>query len=203
MRKYVVGITGGIATGKTNVTDALRHAGAIVIDADEISRSLTQEGGSALPVLLQHFGKAVFACADPAHLVLDRKALGKLIFSDTQKKALLEQLLHPLIIGETKFQLDRIPNGVVFVSAPLLFECGMEKMCDEVWCTYIPPEEQLNRLMQRDHLSREDALARIQSQMSAEEKKDKSTLVINTSGTREESAAQARLALSALQDRLK
>lgn len=203
MSAYVVGITGGIATGKTNVTDALKHAGAQVVDADEISRALTREGGSALPAILAAFGESVFADANPAHLVLDRKKLGALVFSHAGKKAQLESILHPRIIDACRREILASPQAVVFLSAPLLYECGMESMCHEVWCTYIPPCEQLQRLMHRDQSTRQDALARMHSQMPAEEKKNRSDLVIHTGGSREESARQALHAYQRLLQRLK
>ena len=201
MRKYIVGITGGIATGKTNVTDALRNAGAHVVDADEISRSLTKDNGEALPDIYQLFGEKVFVSVQP-DMILDRKALGNIIFSDADKKAQLEKLLHPWIIRRCQEEMHSSPHPIVFLSAPLLYECGMEKLCDEVWCTYLPEDMQIARLMNRDQISEQDARARMNSQMPAGEKRDRAQLVIDTRFTREESAQQALQAFRALKERI-
>ncbi|MBR4502722.1 MAG: dephospho-CoA kinase [Clostridia bacterium] len=181
MNRYVIGITGGIACGKTNLTDALKELGANVIDADEVSRALTAPGGDALIPIRTVFGDGVFRDGD-----LDRRALGSIVFSDPDKKKLLEDILHPMIRNRIAFLLDRA-EGIVFLSAPLLFECGYEKICDEVWCVYVPQKEQLRRLMARDRLTRAEALKRIGSQWPALRKARLSDVVIRTDGTPEES----------------
>ena len=196
MTRYVVGVTGGIASGKTNITDALKAIGAHVIDADEISRSLTVPGGKALPLIRKAFGDQVFSGEN-----LDRKRLGQLIFSDAGKRETLNALMHPMILKETWEAVER-QEGIVFVSAPLLYELGMEKKCHEVWCTYIPHEEQVTRLMHRDQISAVDAEKNIASQMPAEEKMRRANLVINTLGTKEESARLALQAYQRLQEKL-
>ena len=196
MTRYVVGVTGGIASGKTNITDALKAIGAHVIDADEISRSLTVPGGKALPLIRKAFGDQVFSGEN-----LDRKMLGQLIFSDAGKREALNALMHPMILKETWEAVER-QEGIVFVSAPLLYELGMEKECHEVWCTYIPHEEQVTRLMHRDQISALDAEKKIASQMPAEEKMRRANLVINTLGTKEESARLALRAYQRLQEKL-
>ena len=182
MNRYVIGITGGIACGKTNLTDALKTLGAEVIDADEVSRALTAPGGEALAPIRAVFGTGVFRGAD-----LDRRALGGIVFSDPDKKKLLEDILHPMIRERIAAFLDRA-EGIVFLSAPLLFECGYEKICDEVWCAYVPQKEQLRRLMARDRLTRAEALERVRSQWPALKKARLSDVVIRTDGTMEESA---------------
>ena len=121
MNRYVIGITGGIACGKTNLTDALTSLGAAVIDADEVSRALTAPGGEALAPIRAAFGDGVFREGK-----LDRRALGGIVFSDPDKKKKLEDILHPMIRDRISFLLDK-SEGIVFLSAPLLFECGYEK----------------------------------------------------------------------------
>ena len=181
-RSFIVGLTGGIASGKTNLSNALRSRGVRVIDADEISRQLTADGGQALPALREAFGDGVFDGAS-----LNRRRLGELVFSDEEKRAQLNALLHPLILREIKAQIDRV-EGMAVVDAPLLFETGIDKWCDQVWCAYVPQKEQVKRLTERDHISRREALRRIRSQMPAREKTKKSHQVIRTTGAREESA---------------
>ncbi len=190
--RTVIGITGGIASGKTNLTDALLEAGENVIDADVISRRLTADGGEALPAVRAAFGDGVFHGAS-----LDRKALGRIVFASGEKREQLESILHPMI-KRAILKAVQQAKGVVFLSAPLLYECGLESICDRVWCAYIPREEQLRRLMARDSLSMEEAALRLESQMPPEEKAKRADLVIPTDGTIEESRALILKALAAL-----
>lgn len=182
MSAYVIGLTGGIACGKTNLSDALRKEGVPVIDADEISRSLTAPGGEALPLIREAFGEKVFDGE-----ILNRKALGALVFSDPKALETLNAITHPLIFEKMRREMEKHPGAVV-LDVPLLFETGMDAWCDEIWCAYIPQKEQIKRLMERDHLSRRDALKRIHSQMPTLQKARKSHHVIRTTGSREESA---------------
>ena len=183
MSNYVIGLTGGIACGKTNLSDALRKEGAPVIDADEISRSLTAPGGDALPLIRKAFGDQVFD-GD----LLNRKRLGALVFSDPQALKTLNDITHPLIFQKMKEQMDKYPGAVV-LDVPLLFETGLDTWCNEIWCAYLPQKEQIKRLMARDGISRAAALQRIHSQMPTLQKARKADHVIRTLGSREESAA--------------
>ena len=185
MNRYVIGVTGGIACGKTVLTDALKNLGAVVIDADEVSRALTAPGGEALDAVRAAFGDGVFRGGE-----LDRRALGAIVFSDPEQKKRLEDILHPMIRDRIRSLLDRA-EGIIFLSAPLLFECGYEKVCDEVWCVYVPKKEHLRRLTARDHLTRSEALERIASQWPALKKARLADVVIRTDGTPEESAEKA------------
>ncbi len=177
MSAFIVGITGGIATGKTHVTRTLESAGARVLDADVISRRLTSDGGEALPGIRDLFGDGVFLPDG----VLDRRALGARVFSDPGEKARLEALLHPMILGEIREQ-TRGAEGIVFWSVPLLTECGLDRECDRVWCTYVPQAEQVRRVMKRDGLTRREALQRVRSQLPAREKAAAADLVFRTDG---------------------
>ena len=188
----VIGLTGGIACGKSNISSALSSLGAKVIDADRISRELTAPGGKALPGIREAFGDAFFD-GD----VLDRKALGRLVFSDQEALKQLNRLTHPLILAKIRQELadtEAAGEPVCVLDAPLLFEAGLDSLCDTVWCVWLPKELQLKRLMERDGLSRKEAEKRVASQMPPREKKRRSDLVIDTRGTREESAAFAEQA---------
>ena len=189
---FVIGLTGGIACGKSNISDRLSSLGVPVIDAGRISRALTAPGGAALPGIRAAFGEGFFPGG-----VLDRRALGALVFSDPEALNRLNGLTHPLILDEIGKQLDALNalgEPVCVLEAPLLFEAGLDRLCDTVWCAWIPEELQIQRLMERDGLTREEARRRIASQMPAAEKKRRSGLVINTGGSREESAALAEQA---------
>ena len=183
MSSYVIGLTGGIACGKSNLSNALRNAGAKVIDADEISRSLTAPGGQALPAIRSAFGDSVFRGDQ-----LDRKALGSLVFSNPSALLKLNSITHPLIFQRMKEEMDAY-SGPVVLDVPLLFETGLDAWCDEIWCAYIPQKEQIKRLRARDHLTWKAALQRIHAQMPSIEKKRRSDQIIHTIGSKEESAA--------------
>lgn len=183
MSSYVIGLTGGIACGKTNLTDALRSIGVPVVDADEVSRAVTARGGTALPAIRKAFGDEVFSGDE-----LNRPALSAIVFADDEKRALLNAITHPIILSECKRMLDAIPGPTIY-SVPLLFECGLEKECDEVWCAYIPQKEQIRRLRERDGITHKKALEKIRTQMPTLQKARLSHRVIRTDGSREESAA--------------
>ena len=185
---YVIGLTGSIACGKSTASARLRELGASVIDADAISRALTQDGGRALPAIRARFGDGVFCGAS-----LDRRALGNIVFSNAQAKADLEGILHPMVWEDVRAQLRRERERgtrIAVLDVPLLFESGMDALCNEVFCVWTDEETQLARLMERDGLSQADALARIRSQMPQDAKLEKSDVHIDTSGSIEQTRAR-------------
>ena len=182
MSSYVIGLTGGIACGKTNLTRALQRAGAPVIDADEISRGLTAPGGPALPAIRETWGDRVFDGEE-----LNRRALSDIVFKQPEERDKLNRLLHPLIFAEMRRQMDA-QEGPVALDVPLLFETGLDAWCDEIWCAYVPQKEQVRRLVKREGVSQREALRRVRAQMSTREKAKKSHHVIRTDGTKEQSA---------------
>lgn len=186
-----IGITGSIACGKSTVSAYLRSLGYPVVDADAISRALTAPGGEALPLLREAFGGGVFD-GD----VLNRRALGALVFSSDAARARLNAILHPMIIAQTRRELLALdsPGTLVFGDVPLLYECGMERLFDRVWVVAAPRERQIERLRLRDGLSREQALARIDAQMPQQEKIARADAVIDTDAAPE----QTRLRVDAL-----
>ncbi|NLX82808.1 MAG: dephospho-CoA kinase [Clostridiales bacterium] len=181
----IIGLTGGIACGKSHLSDALREHGAVVIDADQISRALTATGGAALPLIRAHFGDAVFAGGE-----LDRQKLAALVFTDKQALKTLNHIMHPLVFEEMDKQITQhADQPAVVVDLPLLYETGFEPRCAEVWAAYVSKEEQLKRLKQRG-LTQQEALQRLASQMPAHEKALRADYVIDTSGAREDSARE-------------
>ena len=185
-RPYIIGLTGGIACGKTNLTSSLLAAGAVVIDADQISRAITAAGGVALPGIRATFGDDVFEGEE-----LNRQKLARLVFFDSSALERLNAVTHPFIFLEMRRRVDQYRDRPALVlDVPLLFETGIDKCCNEIWCAFAPRNEQLARLIQRG-VTREEAIRRIDSQMPATEKARLSDHVINTTGTKEESAAQA------------
>jgi dephospho-CoA kinase len=177
-KPYILGLTGGIASGKSNVAGYLRGFGCPVIDADEISRNITAKDGVALPYIRQAFGNSVFY--DNGEL--NRSALSRVVFVDCDKLEKLNEITHPIIFEEMKKQLDELSDyPIVTLEVPLLFETGMDKICDEVWTVYTSFENQMARLMKRNKLTEEQARARIMCQISNEEKLARSDHTIDSS----------------------
>ena len=200
-KSYVIGLTGGIGSGKTAATDFLIERGALVIDADTESRALTAEGGEALPRIREVFGDDVF----DENGLLNRRALGSIVFGDREKRLALEGILHPMIQHRMMKKIREAgAEGVpfLFLSVPLLFETGMDALCDETWCLSVPVEEQIKRVMARDDMSREEAIARIESQMPLEEKCRRASLVIRTNRPIEATQAELAVLLRELHRRL-
>lgn len=178
----IIGLTGGIACGKSNVSETLAELGACIIDGDRISRDLTQDGGAALPAIRKAFGDRVFR----ADGTLDRKALGTLVFQDDKQLKRLNALMHPMIIAETERAIKKARAAgfaVCVLDMPLLYEAGLDRLCDTVWCVWIPEQLQIERLTARDGLTEAQARARIQSQMPTDEKKLRAAVVIDTSSS--------------------
>ena len=197
-KPYVIGLTGGIACGKSHVARELRSLGVPVLDADAISRGVTAPGGAALPAIRAAFGDEVFQGES-----LDRRALGALVFGDAQKRRQLEEIIHPLVIAQMQRETEEANAAVVGWDVPLLYETGMDARCDEVWCVYVPEYEQLRRVCRRDGLSREAAQARIDSQLPLAEKKKRALHAISTMGDQRSTRRRVRNLLRDLQRRLR
>ncbi|MDH4164506.1 MAG: dephospho-CoA kinase [Nitrospirota bacterium] len=195
----LVGLTGGIASGKSIVTHMLRELGAHVIDADKIVHELLAPGQDANREVIEHFGQEV-RLSDGA---IDRRKLGDIVFSDPDKRAWLNKCIHPRVYqayhARARHIIERDPSAIVVLDAALLIETGYHKKMDRVIVVYAAPQDQLTRLMMRDHFTEEHALARIRSQMPLEEKRAVADYVIDNQGTREETEVQVR----ALFERLK
>ena len=178
----IIGLTGSIACGKSTVSEAIReYPDCCVIDGDALSRELTAPGGEALQPIRDAFGSGVFL-SDGS---LNRKALGQLIFSDFRSRAQLDQLMAPLLEKQTHLRIEAArESGAVlcFLDYPLLFEKGYDRLCDSVWCVWLPVELQTQRLMERDGLTRQEASARINAVLSSDEKASRSQVVIDNSG---------------------
>ena len=197
MSKYVIGLTGGIACGKSNLSRALKENGVPVIDADEISRALTAKGGAALPAIRERFGDGVFDGDE-----LNRRALSDIVFSDPAQRDALNAILHPMVLSEIHHQMDET-DGPVVMDVPLLYEVGMDSWCQEIWCAYVPQKEQVRRVRKRGVITYKEALRRIHSQMPVMEKRKRADHVIRTDGTKAESAEIALKLWQDAMDRLK
>ena len=178
----VLGLTGGIACGKSTISLTLRELGAVIIDGDVLSRELTAADGAALPAIRAAFGDGVFHPDG----TLNRRALGAVVFADDKAREALDAIMQPMLreMIERGIEAARTSGAAVCVrDMPLLYEKGLETLCNRVWCAYIPRETQIDRLMARDGFTRDEAESRLRSQLPAEEKNARADVVIDTSGT--------------------
>jgi dephospho-CoA kinase len=185
-----VGLTGSIGVGKSFVSGVLAELGCRVLDADEIAREVVAPGSSALRDVVKAFGPEILQSDG----TLDRSKLGALVFADPDKRATLNSILHPDIIAQQdqrlrKWEIEE-PNGIAVVDAALMIESGGYKRFDKLIVVHCRDEVQLERVMARNNLSREEAQKRIGAQMSQEEKKKFADYLIDTSDGFE--AARAR-----------
>lgn len=188
----IVGLTGGIASGKSLVTRVLRDLGAHVIDADKIVHGLLGAGQDACREVVHHFGPAILQ-PDGS---IDRRKLGDIIFNHPEERAWLNQCIHPRVFEVYSHQVkhisERQPDAIVVMDAALLIETGYHKHMDKLIVVYASREDQVKRLMERDRFTREQAMARISSQMSLDEKRRYADFVIENTGTRDEAEQQTR-----------
>lgn len=182
----IIGLTGGIGTGKSTVSNYLKNKGCLILDADAISRQMTEKGQPALEDISKNFG---------SHLIdeegnLNRQALGNIVFNNKEKLDILQSIITNKVVENINNNILRLKEerfeGIVIIDAPLLFECNMEGISDENWLVVATLETRLNRVAARDGLSREQILSRINNQMSQEEKEKLSNVILDNSGTLEE-----------------
>jgi len=176
-----VGLTGGIASGKSTVSEMLRELGAVVIDSDQLARDVVAPGTPGLAAVIKAFGKDVLA-ADGS---LDRPKLGAIVFADPERRRELEAITHPLI-GEASRALEeraRAEGHLIVHDIPLLAEAGMGSLFDIVIVVDVPVELQLQRLLELRGATRDDAEARIAAQASREQRLTVATHVIDNTGS--------------------
>jgi dephospho-CoA kinase len=195
---FLVGLTGGIASGKSIVSRQLAELGCRLVDADVLAREVVAPGEPAWHAIVEEFGPEV---ARPDRQ-LDRKRLGALVFADPARRKVLEAITHPAIAARRETILEALTaerfDGVVVLDVPLLIEVGGAARVDRVVLVYAEPELQLARLMGRDGFDRGEAERRVASQMPLAEKVRHAHFVIDNSGTPEETAAQVRAVHAAL-----
>ena len=186
----VAGLTGGIASGKSTVSDILEELGAPLVDFDLIARQVVEPGTHGLEVIINYFGKQILAEDE----TLDRKELSKIVFQNSAKRKKLERFIHPLIFEEFFKQIDKIskkdPHAVIQVSIPLLIELNMQYAFDNLIFVYVSQKTQLERLMKRDGISIKEAANILKSQLSIDEKVGFANFIINNENTVEETRKQ-------------
>lgn len=186
----VIGLTGGIASGKSTVSLLFRERGAAIIDADVIARDLLCPGTSAWSEVVKYFGEDILK--DDGNI--DRKQLGSIVFADEKKLQALNSITHPGIVEEIKRQVDQYRHQkreVVVIDAALLMEVGLDALVDEIWLVVIDERTQIDRLMAREKgLTFREALDRIRAQAPQEEKIKCAHRIINNSGTKKQTRDQ-------------
>jgi len=173
-----IGLTGGIASGKSTVAKLIRDKGIPVIDADQVAREVMSPGSPVLDEIAKQFGPE-FLQEDGS---LDREKMGSLVFSDPQSRQKLNQITHPAIgmrAAEIMQSYEDQGEPCIVYEVPLLFEAGLHQIFQPIILVAIPKTVQVQRLISRDHISEQDALARIESQMSLEEKEKLSDYIID------------------------
>lgn len=180
----VIGLTGGIATGKSTASRTLKKLGATIWDADQVSREVVRPGRAGFVALKKEFGDDIFNSDG----LLNRRVLAERVFGKPEEVLRLNKTLHPVILMNLvdclkKWREEKVP--IVIVDAPLLFESGADVACDEIWVLSCGEDEQLRRVMERDRLTAAEAVQRIEAQMSDAERRSKATRIIDTSGPEE------------------
>jgi len=181
LKMLIVGLTGGIVSGKSTVAKMFQQLGALIIDADKIARSIVQPGEKAWQSIVEYFGKGILN----DNQELNRKELARIVFADKEKLETLNRITHPEITTIIKEKIDRMrrkninKESICIVEAPLLFEAHLEEMMDRIIVVYLNREEQIRRLLLRNGLTQQEAIDRIESQMPLEEKVQRADYIID------------------------
>jgi dephospho-CoA kinase len=186
--KYVIGLTGNIATGKSVVSKMLKRLGARAIDADGLAHELMEKDTPVWQAVVQEFGPGIL-CRDGS---INRKKLGSIVFADEAALRRLEALVHPAVIACTQELIESSQEPVVVVEAIKLIEAGMEKTCDALWVTTCRQEQQLARLVRQRGLTEEEARQRIEAQPRQEAKLALADVIIDNSGGLDETWQQVK-----------
>ena len=184
----IIGITGGIASGKSTVTNFLRQKGFKVVDADALVHQLQKPSGRLFKALVQHFGQEIIL----ENGELNRPLLASLIFSNTEEREWSKRTQGEIIREELARLRDQLAHTeeIFFMDIPLLFEQDYSAWFDETWLVYVEPDVQMERLMKRDQLSKDLAISRLSAQWSLEEKKGLASQVIDNNGSQDQLLAQ-------------
>lgn len=185
-----VGLTGGIASGKSTVLDRFQELGASVVDADVVAREVVEPGTEGLRQIIAHFGRD-FVQPDGT---LDRAKLGQLIFRDEKERRKLNNILHPIINGRMRQQMTHLekekPDTPVIAEIPLLIENNLTRMFDRIIVVYVPEQVQVERLMKRNGLKEREAKERLKAQIPIEEKRRYADFIVDNSGDVENTRRQ-------------
>ncbi|SES75947.1 dephospho-CoA kinase [Anaerobranca gottschalkii] len=185
-----IGLTGGIASGKSTISKILKRLGAAIIDADLEAKATLKPETKCWELLVKEFGREILKPDN----TIDRKKLGNLVFGKAEKLQKLNQIVHPFVKERIKNKMVEIERKgkykAIVLDAPLLIETGFHNLVDEVWVVDVDRETQIQRVMKRDNLNREQAIARINSQLPREERIKYATAIIDNMGTRKHTREQ-------------
>ncbi len=184
-----IGLTGSVATGKSTVSNMIQQAGIPLVDADIAARKVVEPGTEGLKEIVAYFGEEILL----ADGTLNRAKLGEIIFKDKEKREKLNEITHPRVkdyMLEARERFFRAGEELVFFDIPLLFESHLESLVDQIVVVWTTPETELKRLMERNNLTKEDALRRIESQMGIDEKARKADFVIDNNESLEKTQKQ-------------
>ncbi len=184
--KFVIGLTGNIGSGKSQVLSCLAHLGALTIDADQISRKVMQPGTPVVQEIIQTFGNEMQNEDGTIH----RQKLGNLVFNDPTALKKLESITHPAIHQQIEQIIQHSDHPVIAIEAIKLFESGLASVCNSIWVVQIDPDIQMERLIHQRGMTAEDARQRITSQSRQEEKISRANIVIDNSGDWESTQKQ-------------
>ncbi len=188
MKKYLIGLTGNIATGKSVVLRMLKRLGARVIDADALAHRLMSKGTPVWQAILDEFGEGILGPEGE----IDRGKLGAVVFADAEALSRLEAIVHPAVTARVDELICQATEPVVVVEAIKLIEAGWRRTCDALWVVTCPKEQQLERLMRERKLSCEEALLRIEAQPPQGDKVALADVVIDNSGMLKETEEQVK-----------
>jgi len=187
----VIGLTGGIASGKSTVSKALADLGAVIIDGDKTAHRLMEPPQPVWEDIVNKFGREIL---NP-DLTIDRAKLGAIVFDNQEHMAALNQITRAKIIESIENELQELkisrPDAVLVLDVPLMYEARLDKLADQVWVIWLDRETQIKRLMERNGYTREEAVKRIDSQMPLDEKARRADVVIDNSGSTEETIRAA------------
>ncbi|HAC1303858.1 TPA_asm: dephospho-CoA kinase [Listeria monocytogenes] len=184
-----IGLTGSVATGKSTVSNMIQQAGIPLVDADIAARKVVERGKEGLKEIVAYFGEEILL----ADGTLNRAKLGEIIFKDKEKREKLNEITHPRVkdyMLEARERFFEAGEELVFFDIPLLFESHLESLVDKIVVVWTTPETELKRLMERNNLTKEDALRRIESQMGIDEKARKADFVIDNNESLEKTQKQ-------------
>lgn len=185
-----IGLTGGIATGKSTVSGMFHTLGAVILDADLFARAAVTKGAPAWQGIRDHFGERILAPDQE----IDRKVLADIVFADAAARKALEEIVHPAVYAAMTEAAKRAalthPDAPVIQDIPLLYETGAHRRMDKVIVVYAPARMQRRRLMARNHLTREEAEARIRAQLDIEWKRERADILVDNSGGLEHTRRQ-------------
>lgn len=187
-----MGLTGGLASGKSFVGETLRELGCFLVKADELGHSVLLPGGEAYEEVIREFGRGIL----DEEGRIDRRRLGGLVFDNPERLERLSAIIHPLVIRREEELIAQAeaedPHGIAVVEAAILIETGSYRRFQKLILAVCSEAEQIERAMRRDHLSREEVLARLRRQMPLEEKKKYADYIVDTSGPKEYTVEQTR-----------